>query len=205
MPAPPRSLVLQACSASRLSAGSGGLGRQRRPDPRRPALRGKFATRPGQPGRLTTARNPRPAGSVRAAARPSLRLLCLRASEPCGSRGCPAPGRLGRDLWGGRGDLPRPPSQPPAPLPANARGPRARGQGARGREQARSGLGGGSRPRRGPARPGGSPSAPGTQLETLGRAGPPNSRWKGQCPHGQGSKASPPLGRDPWPRTNVTG
>lgn len=79
-------------------------------------------------------------------------------------------GRLGRDLWGGRGDLLRPPSQPSAPLPANARGPRARGQGARGREQARSGLGGGSRPWRGPARPGGSPSAPGTQLESLGQS-----------------------------------
>lgn len=70
------------------------------------------------------------------AARPSLQLQCLGASGPCGSRGCPAPGRLGRDLWGGLG-------QPPeASVPASSpRFPRTRGAASQGPRRTRQGAG----------------------------------------------------------------
>lgn len=209
MPAPPRSLLVwQACSEACLSEGSGGLRCHRGSHSHRPALRGKFANRPGQPGRMIAATNPRPAGFVRAAARPSLPGSVPRGRQTLWKRRLPGPGTPGAGPVGQSG-LPLEASAL-ASSPASRERAEPVSQGPR-RTRQRAGPERPSRGRRaleGSRAPGRLSLCPG---DSVGKPGPePGGRtllgrtWRERLPHGQGSKAPPPRGRDPQSRANLT-
>lgn len=202
-----RSAKPRAAGGNRASArppGSPGLGRHRRSHPPRPPVGTWRTPRPawgeteargvGYPGTLPQS----PGRPVSWFTSPHL---------PLGSPGRRLrPGRLGPELRGGQGGLPSPQPGPPAPLPANVRGPAARGLRAPGgaaqapRAVSRAALAGAARPAGAPrpeARP---PPARGRRA--AGKAGPdraarPRAGQAGEPVHRPGSKACPLAGATP--------
>lgn len=204
VPAPPRSLVLQACSAARRPSVPPTLP----PTPAGPAR--KVREPPGPAGQTDNRDEPEARGVrapclgghavVRAAARPSLRVQCLGASR-LREAAAADPGR-----WGGTCGAARaasrglgPGLQPRFRRTRGARGPGATAHAA------------GSRPGAalaGAADPGGVPRARAALPRLRGlswKPGPepgrrtPGRTRRGRLPHGQGSKALPPRGHDPRP------
>lgn len=207
-------LLLLEASCCRRARWHGGLRFHRRSHPHRPALRGKFANRPGQPGRLTTATSPKPAGFEHLAPE------ATRSSEPwlgpasgfsdsgppdSGKRRLPGPGRWGGTCGAARAasrDL-GPGLQPRFPRKRGARGPGAMAHVAGSRPGAA--LEGAADPRGVPRTPAALPRLRGLSWKPgpePGRRTPGRTR-RGQLPHRQGSKALSPCGHDPRPASRT--
>lgn len=202
VPAAPRSLVLQA-GTERAPARPGAQASVATDAPIHLGPRWELGEPPGRPGA-----KPRPGGSGTLPQSPGRPVSWFTSPHlPLGSPGRRLrPGRLGPELRSGRGGLPSPQPGPPAPLPANVRGPAARGLSAPGgaarapRAVSRAALAGAARPAGAPrpeARP---PPARGRRA--AGKAGPdraarPRAGQAGEPVHRPGSKACPLAGATP--------